>query len=134
MSKSLNNYIGVLEDDDTMWKKLKPAFTVESRKRLSDPGNPSICNIFTMHTSFSKKEECEEINRDCRAAKIGCVDCKKILLKNMAGHFAPIREKAIELESKHDYINDIINDGAKKCKKIAAEVMQEVHTKLGILR
>ncbi|MDP7126760.1 MAG: tryptophan--tRNA ligase, partial [Candidatus Marinimicrobia bacterium] len=45
MSKSMNNYISLIEDPEAIWKKLSRAVTDENRKRRDDPGNPDICNV-----------------------------------------------------------------------------------------
>ena len=55
MSKTLNNYIGILEDEGAIWEKLRTAVTDVARVRRSDVGNPDICNIFTMHRAFSSR-------------------------------------------------------------------------------
>ncbi len=79
MSKSMNNYISLIEEPDVIWKKLSRAVTDENRKRRDDPGNPDICNVYTLHKYFSTDSERDRINKECRTAEIGCVDCKKIL-------------------------------------------------------
>ena len=132
MSKSLNNAIGILEPESTIWEKLRTAVTDEDRKRRDDPGNPDICNIFTMHKGFSPSEDIEMVNRECRHAGIGCVDCKQLLHKNMMEHLAPIREKAEELSHQPDKVRQVLKDGAKRCNSLAEEVITEVRKKVGI--
>ena len=132
MSKSLNNYISVLDDTETLWSKLKTAFTDENRIKRTDPGNPDICNIFSLHEAFSETTETNGINTNCRAGSIGCVDCKKKLHVNLDQHFAPVREKASELYSKPDEVWDILQKGASNCRAIAQEVMADVRKKTGL--
>ena len=132
MSKSLNNYIGVLDDEATLWRKLKTAFTDESRIRKSDPGDPEICNIFTLHEAFSGTEETGEIGSGCRAGTIGCVDCKKRLHGNLGNHLTPIREKAGKLRRNPQEVWDVLERGASDCRKIARKVMDEVREKSGL--
>jgi tryptophanyl-tRNA synthetase len=130
MSKSLNNDIGLLENPDNIWEKLRTAVTDENRKRLKDPGDPNVCNLYTMHTSFSPDDVVADVADQCRAASRGCVDCKKILFENLMKELAPIQAKAKELEERPDDITDILNDGASKCSKTAKEVMEEVRGKM----
>ncbi len=132
MSKSMNNYISLIEDPDTIWKKLSKAITDENRKRRNDPGNPDICNIFTLHKYFSKDFEIERVNKECRTAEIGCVDCKKILYNNMIKELEPIREKSLNLINNPDSVIDVLHTGAEKCKKIAGETMEEVRSLMGL--
>lgn len=81
MSKSRDNYISLVESSESIWKKLSTAVTDENRKRRTDPGNPEICNLFTLHKHYSSIEQIERINRECRTAEIGCVECKKYCMK-----------------------------------------------------
>ncbi|GAG97504.1 unnamed protein product, partial [marine sediment metagenome] len=84
MSKSLDNCIYLDETKEEIWKKLSTAVTDTNRKRRSDPGNPDVCNIFTMHKAFSLKKDIDHCEQQCRSAGIGCLECKKILLDNMS--------------------------------------------------
>ena len=132
MSKSMNNYISLIETPDVIWKKLSRAVTDENRKRRNDPGNPDICNIYTLHKYFSKGLEIEKVNKECRTAEIGCIDCKKILSDNMAAELGPIREKSLNLINNPDEVVDVLNTGADKCKKMAEETMGEVRSLMGL--
>ncbi len=132
MSKSLDNYIDVLEEPDGIWEKLRPAFTDPARQRRSDPGTPEICNMHTLHTYFSSDEEVEQIEIGCRTAGIGCFECKRILADNMASHFAPVRERAAELLADRPAIKEILRSGAKRAQELADETMVEVRKAMGL--
>jgi len=132
MSKTLNNYIGLLEDKDSMWEKLRTAVTDVSRVRRKDPGNPEVCNIYTIHRAFSPNETFLEIDKGCRTASIGCIDCKKTLFSNMMAELDPIRERAASLNDNIDYVIDVIKTGADTCRAIAAETMDEVRKTIGL--
>jgi tryptophanyl-tRNA synthetase len=133
MSKSLNNYIGILEPPEVIWEKLRTSVTDENRKRRYDPGNPEICNLFTMHKVFSTPEDIARINRACRTAEIGCIECKKILFNNMMAHFEPIQQKAKKLHAQPEAVIAALNEGAARCKKMAVQMMEEVRAKAGLL-
>jgi tryptophanyl-tRNA synthetase len=132
MSKSLNNAIGLLDPPESIWEKLKTAVTDVNRQRRSDPGNPEICNIFTMHTAFSKPENIALVDQGCRTAGIGCIECKEVLLKNMVEEMVPIQNRVREINSKPGYIIDVLKSGANRCKAITKEVMDEVRMKIGV--
>lgn len=132
MSKSLNNYIGVLEDSDAVWKKLAPAMTDENRKRRSDPGDPGVCNIFTLHRNFSDEGTIGMVDRECRTAGIGCVDCKKMLHKSLMATLEPIQAKAAELEGNPGAVEEILDAGGRRAGAIAQETMTEVRRTLGL--
>ncbi len=132
MSKSLGNCIYLDETKEEIWKKLSTAVTDTNRKKRNDPGNPDICNIFTMHKAFSKQKDIEHCAHGCRTAEIGCLDCKKILLDNMYKELEPIQNKQKELRNKKDYIYEVLRDGKKRAKQIAQKTMGEVYKKIGI--
>jgi len=91
MSKSYNNYIGLDEGKDNIWKKLGPAVTDPARIKKSDPGNPEICNIFSLHKLLSSQEDVFWAEDGCKNAKIGCIECKKKLAENLEKILEPIR-------------------------------------------
>jgi tryptophanyl-tRNA synthetase len=134
MSKTLNNYIGILEEESTMWEKLRTAVTDVNRVRRSDPGDPDICNIFTMHRAFSPEQVFKELDKGCRTASIGCIDCKQVLFKQIAAELRPIREKALALKNDRAYVMDALGQGAKACRAMAVETMEEVRAALGLLK
>lgn len=132
MSKSLNNFLDVLEEPDGIWNKLKPAFTDPARLRRSDPGTPEICNIHALHTYFSTDQEVERIEEGCRTAGIGCFECKRVLADNMAAYFKPVRERAAQLLDDRASIREILTAGATKAQKLADDTMTEVRKAMGL--
>jgi tryptophanyl-tRNA synthetase len=133
MSKSMNNYIGLLEGKEAIWEKLRTAVTDVNRVRRKDPGDPYICNIFTMHRAFSQQEEMDEIEAGCRSAGIGCIDCKKKLFENMYADLLPIRDRAVALQKDPGYVRDVLREGARACTVEARATMDEVRAALGLL-
>ncbi|MFO0795404.1 MAG: tryptophan--tRNA ligase [Candidatus Brocadiaceae bacterium] len=133
MSKSLGNYISLVESPESIWKKLSTAVTDENRKRRTDPGNPDICNLFTLHKHFSLKEQIDRINVVCRTAEIGCIECKKMLSNNIIEALTPIRQRYEQLIKNQDDLLGILRTGAKQCKKIAEETIGEVKKKMGLV-
>ncbi len=132
MSKSLNNYIALTEEEDVLWEKLRTAVTDPARIKRSDPGNPHICNIFSLHRYFSSDNEINSVEQGCKTAAIGCIDCKKILVKNINRTIAPIREKKRELDRNVAYVLDVLEEGRKSCSVIAGRTMSEVRERIGV--
>lgn len=132
MSKSLGNYIGILEEEGDVWEKLRTAVTDVNRVRRKDPGNPEVCNIYTIHRAFSDNSMLIEIDKGCTTAGIGCIDCKKMLFENLKKELEPIRYKASELQGNMDYVMDVLAQGAAACKKTATATMDEVHRAMGL--
>jgi tryptophanyl-tRNA synthetase len=132
MSKSLNNTIGFLDAPEVIWEKLRTAVTDVKRVRRTDPGNPEICNIFTMHRAFSKPEEIAHADKNCRSAGIGCIECKQILYKNIMAEIGPLQNKAQELFEHPEYVIEALKKGEVRAKAIVEPVLDEVRTKLGV--
>ncbi len=132
MSKSLNNEIEIAADAETTRKLVMTMVTDTNRMRRTDPGNPDVCNVFSFHKMFSSAEEIETIARECRVAGIGCVDCKKMLAKNINQRLEPLREKRNEWEKRTDEVWSILYEGADRAKMIADQTMHEVREAIGL--
>lgn len=130
MSKSKGNTINLFEDKDVFWKKLSKAFTDPQRLKLTDPGRPEICNIFTMHKAVSPKETQDEVVANCTGAKWGCVACKKVLFENFDKELVTLRTKREQLSI--DHVRQALGDGAAKARRIAEETMKEVRSVMGL--
>src|SRR3989441_1176733 len=133
MSKSLGNTIGLLDSPELIWEKLKPAATDPARVTRKDPGNPDICNIFTIHQGFSTPETQKQVATNCRTAAWGCLDCKRVLADNMIAALAPIRERAATLQADPARVHATLRRGAVKARALARETMAEVRRRMGLL-
>ncbi len=131
MSKSLNNHIPILASPERIADLLRPAFTDPARLRRADPGHPEVCNIFTLHQGFTPAGEVEQIDRECRAAQVGCVDCKRLLARTMAQALAPVRERYSALRP--DEVEDVLAEGAARAREVARATMAEVRERVGVL-
>ncbi len=132
MGKSLDNCIYLHETPEEIWKKLSRAVTDPARIKRTDPGDPDKCNVYSFHQLFSDEQTQVEIADGCRSASIGCIDCKKILAKNMADELEPIRTKYNEFIQKPDFVYDVLTEGNKKANIIASNTMMEVYGNIGI--
>ena len=131
MSKSLNNHIEIAASPEEMEKKVMSMVTDPARRYRSDPGHPEICNVFTLHGFFSP-DRVAQIEADCRAAQIGCVECKRLFAKNLAAYFAPFRERRAALAAQPDRVWDILADGARRASVIAEETIAEAKAAAGL--
>jgi tryptophanyl-tRNA synthetase len=132
MSKSLGNTIGLLEEPDAIWAKLRPAVTDPARIRRTDPGTPEVCNIFHLHKAFSPPPVVEEVAVNCRTAGWGCVDCKKALFETMNAELTPIRRRAAEIRESPEIVTRALADGTERASAIARATMAEVKDRMGL--
>jgi tryptophanyl-tRNA synthetase len=132
MSKSLNNHIELASTPEETAARVREMVTDPARMRRTDPGNPEICNVYTMHKIFSPGVDVDMVNVECRRAGIGCVDCKKLLARNLNRHLEPFRARRAEFASRPGYVQDVLDDGARRACVIAEQTMQEVRTAIAL--
>ncbi len=133
MSKSLGNTIGVQEDEDSIWQRLRPAVTDPARVKKTDPGTPEVCNIYSLHKHFSPEQTVDDVAARCRSAGWGCLDCKRVLSENVAKAFAPIRHSAAQLRGDPERVLQILCDGTQRARAVARETMREVRERMGFV-
>jgi tryptophanyl-tRNA synthetase len=126
MSKSYNNCIYLNDPPDVVENKLKTMMTDPARKRRSDRGNPELSPVFQLHKIFSSKEEQEECAEGCKTASIGCLDCKKVLTRNIFKVLEPIWTRRTELMAKPSLLHEILERGTEKARAVAEDTMRLV--------
>ena len=126
MSKSLNNHIEIASTPEETKKRVLEMVTDPARIKRTDPGNPDICNVFTMHKVFSPPSDVEMVNVECRRAGIGCVQCKTLYARNLNAALEPFRARRAEFASKPETVTEILNDGASRARVIARQTISEV--------
>lgn len=132
MSKSQGNTIPLLAEPDELRAILRTAVTDPARVRREDPGNPHVCNVFSLHGHFTPSAEKDEIEVLCQTAGIGCVDCKNQLADNMAAALAPVRERAHELRDRPEKVWEILAAGGSKARSVARVTIAEVRDRMGL--
>lgn len=131
MSKSLGNTILLSDDADIIKNKLKKAVTDPNKIRKGDPGNPDICLVFDYHKKFNPTH-IEEIKKGCISGALGCVECKMNCSANISNFFEPLRTKRLYYENHISEVKDILHEGEKKARWVAAETMKQVRDKMKI--
>jgi len=133
MSKTMPDGCLFLTDSPEITEhKLKTAVTDPNRQRLKDPGNPDICNLFSLHQLFSSNNDCATINTQCRKAEIGCINCKQLLAAKINQELQPIRERYLKLKNDKKTVLDSLADGASWCNAIAHQTMIDVRNAMGL--
>lgn len=132
MSKSLGNHIEIALSEEETLKRVMTAVTDPARQRRTDPGHPEICNIYRLHGYFTPSLVAE-IDKKCRAAQIGCVECKQLLAESINKALKPFRERRAELAARPKYIGEVLADGAERARVIARQTMREVKRNMGLL-
>lgn len=138
MSKSVEgSYIGILEGPKSIEKKVLSAVTdVGPRKAVSGQRSavmsPGVQNLFTLVEIFSPKKTYALLKGDYERGTLQYSELKKTLTHDVNRTLEPIREKYQALIKKPDYLNDILEGGAKKARPIAQKTLSEVKQKMGL--
>ncbi len=132
MGKSLDNHIELAATPEETTSRVMQMVTDPQRMRRSDPGNPDVCNVYSMHKVFSSPEETAMVNTECRRAGIGCVDCKRLFAKNLNQNLEPFRLRRIEFTKDPELVQNILSDGKERAQAIARQTILEVKQAIGL--
>lgn len=125
MSKSYGNEISFSASPDEIRARVRMMVTDPQRVKKTDLGHPEVCTVYAFHKIFNPTEV-EEIGNNCRAATLGCVDCKKRLAERIVEFLADVHSRRQELEKNPRRIREILDYGAERARKVAAATMEEV--------
>jgi len=131
MSKSYGNTIAITDTPEVIQKKVKDMVTDPARVKKSDKGHPEVCVAYAYHRIFNKGGV-DEVSKKCRAAEIGCVECKKNLAKILTEYLAPIRSRRDGLDRNPSRIDEVLSRGADRARKIASETLNEAKSAMGL--
>lgn len=134
MSKSYHNTIGLREDPKSVEQKIKTMPTDPARVKRTDPGEPEKCPVWRFHQLYSSEEVQDWVQKGCRSAGIGCIECKKPVIEAVLKEQAPIRERAAEYQQNPKLVQDILETGCKRARHIAGETLIQVRDIMGLAK
>ncbi len=132
MSKSYNNAVFLSDTPKEIDQKLSRMTTDPARVKRTDPGEPEKCPAFQLHKIYCTAEEIEYVTKGCRTAGIGCLECKKVMIKHVVEELAPIRERRARYENKPEEVEAVLSNGSCSAKQEATKTMAEVRETLGL--
>ena len=130
MSKSVGNTIEVLADPELIRKQVMSMVTDTQRILRTQPGRPEICNVCQLQRFFG--DDYEELWEGERTARTGCVDMKKVLSDRIIRHYAPARERYLELVAHPDEVEGVLEAAADRLRPKAESTMDEVRHRMGL--
>ena len=77
-------------------------------------------------------EEAEHLKQQCREARIGCVDCKKICIEKVNLFLEPLREKRNSYARHMSQVEEILQTGDKKAQYVATETLHKAKNAIGV--
>lgn len=126
MGKSLGNAIFLVDDAETISKKVMGAVTDPAKIKKDDPANPDICMVYYYHKLVTPKEELKTVCNECKNGTRGCVQCKKQLIENLNNFLKPIQEKRKQYEDNPELVKNILDEGTEYARKVAKENMKKI--------
>jgi tryptophanyl-tRNA synthetase len=132
MSKSYGNAVFLSDPAEEIDRKLSRMMTDPARIKRTDPGEPEKCPAFQLHKIYCTPDEIEFVSNGCRTAGIGCLECKKVMIKHVIEDLAPFREKRAQLEKRPEVIEEVLQAGHQAAQEKAGETMSEVRETLGL--
>ncbi len=132
MSKSYNNAIFIGDSPQEIRDKVGRMFTDPQRIKRKDPGNPDICNVFAFHRVYSSAETVERVEAECRRADIGCVEDKKLLAESIVAYLSPVQDRRRQYLQNQGLVEEILEDGCKRARRVAFQTMEEVRAAMKI--
>jgi len=132
MSKSYNNTIELREDEVSVTKKIRTMPTDPARIKRSDPGDPEKCPVWQFHLIYSDKQRQEWVQKGCKSAGIGCLECKQPVIDAVLHEQKPMHERAQMYLDDPTLVRNIIADGCEKAQKLAQETLRDVKQVMGL--
>jgi tryptophanyl-tRNA synthetase len=132
MSKSYDNAIGLREAPDVVIRKVRTMPTDPARVRRSDPGDPEKCPVWQFHLVYSDQERRDWVQKGCRSAGIGCLQCKQPVIDAILEEQQPMRARVEPYLKDPMLVNSIVADGCERARKLAGETMRDVREAMGL--
>ena len=132
MSKSYDNTIALRDDPAKVEKKLKTMPTDPARVRRSDPGDPGKCPVWPFHQIYSDDKTKDWVQKGCRSADIGCLECKQPVIDAVLSELHTIQQRAEEYSHDPMLVKNIIADGCKRAREAAEQTLVDVRAAMGL--
>jgi tryptophanyl-tRNA synthetase len=133
MSKSYNNAVFLSEPIADVEAKLGKMMTDPRRVRRMDPGDPKDCPAYqSLHKIYCTPEELAYVDKGCKSASIGCLECKKIMIRHVVEDLKPIQERRCEIDARPSLVAEVLEDGNRRAHAVAGETMREVRAAVGL--
>ena len=132
MGKSLGNAVYLVDDEETIKKKVMGAVTDPEKIKKDDPANPDVCMVYYYHKLVNNEDNINTICSECKKGARGCVQCKKELIEAMKDFLRPIQERRKFYEENPEEVDRILQKGTEAARSKAIEQMAKVRKAMKI--
>lgn len=131
MSKSYGNTIRMREDKASVEKKVRTMPTDPARVRRTDAGDPARCPVWQLHQVYTDAPTREWVEKGCRSAGIGCIECKQPVIEGILREQQPMLERAQKYMDDPALLRAIVDHGCDQARQVARETMRDVRAVMG---
>lgn len=133
MSKSLENTIGIFEDESIIKKQIMSCFTDPNRLKATDPGKVEGNPVFIYHDLLNQNTaEVDELKARYAVGQVGDVEVKEKLFLAHQKFFATARARRTDLANQPELVENILAKGADRSKEVSNQTMAEVYSVIGL--
>jgi len=125
MSKSLGNTIDLSDSPDVVTDKIAHMFTDPQKLRVGNPGRPEICPIFAWLKLYAP-DRCGQIAAECRSGERDCREDKALLTELVLELLERMSDVRRRYQTEPDTVWDILREGERHARAIAAETIERV--------
>jgi len=129
MSKSKGNLINIFQPDKKLRKQIMGIQTDSTP--MEAPKNPETDNVFALYKILASEEQIAEMRQNYLNGNFGYGHAKQALFEVVLEKFNPAREKFDYYLNNLKEIDEALESGAEKAKKVANGVLERVRGKVG---
>jgi tryptophanyl-tRNA synthetase len=122
-------YIALLDEPDTIRRKIRRARTDSGTEVAASPDKPALTNLLGIYAATSG-ETIAALEERYRGRGYG--DLKKELAEVVVETLSPIRERALELLDDPRELEAILDSGAQKAREVASSTLYDAWTRMGL--
>ncbi|HBZ71507.1 MAG TPA: hypothetical protein DEP35_18005 [Deltaproteobacteria bacterium] len=98
---------------------------------VSEPKDPGAV-VFQLWNLFASAEERREMAERAKRGGLGYGEVKKDLAKRLLAYFGPMRERRAALERAPDIVEEVLDQGARRARRLAAPVLEAARNLAGL--
>ncbi|WP_419418486.1 tryptophan--tRNA ligase [Legionella sp. D16C41] len=132
MSKSYNNTISLREEPDSVERKILTMPTDPARVKRTDPGDPEKCPVWQFHKIYSANDVQAWVQKGCKTAGIGCIDCKRPVIESINQELQAIQTSIRDFEEDRGSVKQIIAEGSEAARDEANKTLKDVREVMGL--
>ena len=122
-------YIGLFDEPDVIRRKIRRAKTDSGTEVAASPEKPAIANLLGVYAAASGRSV-PEIEAEYEGKGYG--EFKKDLAETVVESLSPVRERALDLLDNPQRLDEILESGAERARKVAASTLHDAWAKLGL--